>query len=157
MIRDIVTFLATTSSEEPGTYVDYILGMCSDLERSARQAIMTAQQGPRQLVGANEVNSAPDGTGEGNSRPAGYPIYNTLWASSSGAGMLDERSAHTANILPQAPYPDIEFPTFAEYDPTPNWQWSLPPFWNWQDLVPGVPSIPVVSSGDKPESNMPDI
>ncbi|PWY68499.1 hypothetical protein BO94DRAFT_300728 [Aspergillus sclerotioniger CBS 115572] len=158
MIRDIVNFLANTASEEPGTYVDYILGMCSDLERSARQAIMTAQQGPRPMVGANKENSAPDGIREGTSRPAGYPIYNTLSTSSSSAPMLDEGSAHTMNILPQAPYPDIEFPTLAaEYDVTPNWQWSLPPFWNWQDIVPGVPSFPVVPGGDTPEVNVPDV
>ncbi|PYI02332.1 hypothetical protein BO78DRAFT_454308 [Aspergillus sclerotiicarbonarius CBS 121057] len=158
MIRDIVDFLAATASEEPGTYVDYILGMCSDLERSARQAIVTAQPGRHQPgVGIDKENTAFDGPSDGIRRPAAYPVYNTLSTPSGSAPMVDERGANLTNMLPQ-PYPDIDYPTLgAEYDLTPNWQWSLPPFWNWQDIVPGVPAFPPVSGGDKPEGNMPDI
>ncbi|RAL02811.1 uncharacterized protein BO80DRAFT_351008 [Aspergillus ibericus CBS 121593] len=157
MIRDIVDFLANTASEEPGTYVDYILGMCSDLERSARQAVVTAQLGRRQSgIGTDKENPGPDESSEDTSRPA-CPVHSTLSAPSASAPMMDERSANPTNMLPQQPYPDIDYPTLGpEYDMTAEWQWSLPPFWNWQDIFPGV-SIPAVSGGDRPEVDMPDI
>ncbi|GFN15022.1 transcription factor domain-containing protein [Aspergillus tubingensis] len=159
MIQDVIKFLTCTSSEEPNTYVDFVLGMCSDLERSARRAFLTAQpaRNHHPAIMQNNENDRPSLSSHGinqNTAPNLSDALPTPFGSASAANM---GSAQFTNVTPQGPYPDIGFPgPFNEVDQTANWQWSLPPFWNWQDLVSGVPTFPVVPGVDIPESNMPD-
>lgn len=39
MIRKTTQFLAKISSQEPGTYVDFLLSLCSELESTASQTV----------------------------------------------------------------------------------------------------------------------
>lgn len=43
MVQDAIKFLMDVSYEEPGTFVDFILSICSDLERSAQWAVSKSQ------------------------------------------------------------------------------------------------------------------
>ncbi|PYH35866.1 uncharacterized protein BO87DRAFT_433727 [Aspergillus neoniger CBS 115656] len=159
MVQNVVKLLTCTSSEEPHTYIDFVLGMCSDLERSARRAFLTAQPARHHHPATmqNNENDRPSLSSPGinqNTAPNLSDALPTPFGSASAANM---GSAQFTNVMPQGPYPDIGFlGPFNEVDQATNWQWSLPPFWNWQDLVSGAPSFPVVPGVDIPEANMPD-
>ncbi|GLA30612.1 hypothetical protein AnigIFM63326_009045 [Aspergillus niger] len=159
MVQNVVRFLTSTSSEEPNTYVDFILGMCSDLERSARRAFMTAQPARHHHPATmqNNENDRPSRSGHGinqNTVPNFSDALPTSLGSTSAANM---GSTHFTNMVPQGPYSDIGFPESSnEVDLSANWQWSLPPFWNWQDLASVAPLFSVVPGVDVPEANMPD-
>ncbi|PYH68881.1 uncharacterized protein BO88DRAFT_389218 [Aspergillus vadensis CBS 113365] len=159
MVQDVVKFLTCTSSEEPNTYVDFVLGMCSDLERSARRAFMTAQpaRNHHPAIMQNNENDRPSLSRHGVNQNTASNISDTLSTPFASASAANMGNAQFTNVTPQGPYPDIGFPgPFNEVDQTANWQWSLPPFWNWQDLVSGAPSFPVVPGVDIPEANMSD-
>ncbi|GKZ77444.1 hypothetical protein AnigIFM56816_010743 [Aspergillus niger] len=159
MVQNVVRFLTSTSSEEPNTYVDFILGMCSDLERSARRAFMTAQPARHHHPATmqNNENDRPSRSSHGinqNTVPNFSDALPTSLGSTSAANM---GSIHFTNMVPQGPYSDIGFPESSnEVDLSANWQWSLPPFWNWQDLASVAPLFSVVPGVDVPEANMPD-
>ncbi|TPR08538.1 Ferric reductase NAD binding domain family protein [Aspergillus niger] len=159
MVQNVVRFLTSTSSEEPNTYVDFILGMCSDLERSARRAFMTAQPARHHHPATmqNNENDRPSRSSHGinqNTVPNFSDALPTSLGSTSAANM---GSTHFTNMVPQGPYSDIGFPESSnEVDLSANWQWSLPPFWNWQDLASVAPLFSVVPGVDVPEANMPD-
>ncbi|GLB04157.1 hypothetical protein AtubIFM57258_009873 [Aspergillus tubingensis] len=159
MIQDVIKFLTCASSEEPNTYVDFVLNMCSDLERSVRRAFLTAQpaRNHHPAIMQNNENDRPSLSSHGvnhNTAPNLSDAIPTPFGSASAANM---GGAQFTNVMPQGPYTDIGFlGSFNEVDQATNWQWSLPPFWNWQDLVSGAPSFPVVPGVDIPEANMPD-
>ncbi|GKZ30521.1 hypothetical protein AbraIFM66950_009360 [Aspergillus brasiliensis] len=159
MVQDAVSFLKSTASEEPDTFVDFVLSMCSDLERSARRAFMTAQSVHHQQQAAmpSDGKDRPSLSGHGASQNTAPDLSDALPTPFGNASTANTGGAHFTNTVPQGPYPDIGFPgPLNEVDLTPNWQWSLPPFWNWQDFASGAPSFPVVPGVDIPEVNMPD-
>ncbi|PWY92838.1 hypothetical protein BO70DRAFT_392218 [Aspergillus heteromorphus CBS 117.55] len=141
MIRETLDFLASTSSEEPGTYIDFILGAFSDLEHSARQALAKAQlknsqppapESDRRDIG---LNVPPDGI----RYPASHAGYNSL-PISSGITTTDDMGGTTS--ISNLPGADAGFPILdTQVDSTANWQWLLPPFWNWQEFTTGAPSF----------------
>lgn len=123
LIREVDSFLSKISSEEPGTYADYILGLCSDLENAARKNLDRLQQDyPQQQVGGALSNSAD--------------IY---------ANENRGRQFESVDLTASGSFEDVGQPTI---DPTSslimNWQWSIPPFWNWQDIMTSIPSSPVL-------------
>ncbi|GAA84312.1 hypothetical protein AKAW_02427 [Aspergillus luchuensis IFO 4308] len=159
MVQDVIKFLTCTSSEEPNTYVDFVLGMCSDLERSARRAFLTAQpaRNHHPAIMQNNENDRPSISSLGINQTTASNISDALPTPFSSTSAANMGSAQFTNVMPQGPYPDIGFlGPFNDIDQAANWQWSLPPFWNWQDLVSGAPSFPVVPGVDIPEANMPD-
>ncbi|GLA33306.1 hypothetical protein AnigIFM63309_000129 [Aspergillus niger] len=159
MVQNVVRFLASTSSEEPNTYVDFVLGMCSDLERSARRAFMTAQPARHHhpAIMQNNENDRPSRSGHGINQNTVPNFSDALPTSLGSASAANMGSTHFTNMVPQGPYSDIGFPESSnEVDLSANWQWSLPPFWNWQDLASVAPLFSVVPGVDVPEANMPD-
>ncbi|PWY68184.1 hypothetical protein BO83DRAFT_439094 [Aspergillus eucalypticola CBS 122712] len=158
MVQNVIGFLARTSSEEPNTYVDFVLGMCSDLERSARRAFMTAKpaRNHHPAIMQNNENDGPSLSSHEINQNTAPNFSDTLSTPFASASAADMASAQFTNVMQQGPYPDIGFLGPSTVDQAANWQWSLPPFWNWQDLVSGAPSFPVVPGVDIPEANMPD-
>lgn len=116
MISEATKFLANVSCEEPGTFVDFILSVCSDLERSARYAIHQSQNDAidPEATNLNENASNADSTmPEQQQQPSVYPDQSVF----SEAGFLTDTNPELFNA-----------------------QWSAPPFWNLQDMFIGMPS-----------------
>jgi len=111
MVRDAVAFLTKISSEEPSTYVDFILGVCSDLETSAMRAVRHSRR---------DMPQRPASRANGDSRD-----MNTDSASHG-------ETTNTAedNLLQQIIDPEGE-----SMVDLMNPQWSIPPFWSWQDTA----------------------
>lgn len=118
MIDDTIEFLTNVSREEPGTYVDFILSVCSDLESSARRAIHQARSDKSREPATDVGNETVDL--DINLRGQAPPIdYSTNGAFNSDADLLSDSNADFLNS-----------------------QWLIPSFWNWQDMFAGIPSSP---------------
>ncbi|KAJ5752198.1 hypothetical protein N7520_009115 [Penicillium odoratum] len=118
MVREAVTFLTDISSEEPSTYFDFILGACSDVEKSARRAIRQTR---------------PDIAQPSASRTDGDScVSNSESVLHGGSVDLTGDTLLHQTIDPQSePVVDLMNP-----------QWSIPPFWSWQDTYSGlIPSL----------------
>lgn len=125
MAHEAVEFLTAVSHEEPGTYVDFILSVCSDLEISARRAIHEAR-----VV-------APIGTDDNGA----VDIPGNI----DFAGQQQQQFANCADNYGRLFNSD---PAGLLTDPNGdflNSQWFVPPFWNWQDMVIGVPDSPEIN------------
>ncbi|GAB1198572.1 hypothetical protein APSETT444_007898 [Aspergillus pseudonomiae] len=57
MAQETINLLSKLSSEEPGTYVEYILEVCTDLKSAAKQAISRAEQNISQRSMGNISNT----------------------------------------------------------------------------------------------------
>lgn len=122
MAHEVVKFFTAVSHEEPGTYVDFILSVCSDLEISARRALHEARIAP---TGTNDnVADIPGNVGFAGQQQqqqqfANYADNNGGLFNNDPAGFLTDPNGDFLNS-----------------------QWFVPPFWNWQDMVIGVPDSP---------------
>ncbi|PYH93431.1 hypothetical protein BO71DRAFT_327675 [Aspergillus ellipticus CBS 707.79] len=155
MVRETIDFLAAAASEEPGTYADFILSVCSDMEHSARQAIVAEQLSRFQQSVAGEDTSTLGIRADGIGTSTGPADYNMLPVSSGDASMMDMQRTHQISNLSHLSGPDVGLPTLeTQSDLMPNWQWSLPPFWNWQDFMTGIPSFPFTPGGQRPEGDI---
>lgn len=122
MIHETTTFLTDVSREEPGTFVDFILSVCSDLESSARRAIYQARSDNiRPATGVHGKNVVPDILLSEQQQPADHVDNNLL---NSEVDLLTETNSDSLNA-----------------------QWSIPPFWNWQDIFFAMPSSPEINRG----------
>ncbi|KAJ6024470.1 hypothetical protein N7540_005267 [Penicillium herquei] len=124
LIHEATAFLKNVSDEEPGTFVDLILDVCSDIENSARRANQQNQQGRsdngRPLAqDANEDAADPDIDLCGQ-QPAEHSDNNFLNSE------VDLFNDINLNYITS--------------------QWSIPPFWNWQDML-GMPLSPDPNRG----------
>lgn len=116
MIHKIIEFLTSVSQEEPGTYVDFILSVCSDLESSARRAIHEARgdKSREPATGIDNETVDLDIDLHGQQQPVDYPTNNIF---NSEVGFLSDPNTDVLNS-----------------------QLLIPPFWNWQDMFVGIPS-----------------
>ncbi|KAJ5681409.1 uncharacterized protein N7477_001349 [Penicillium maclennaniae] len=122
MAHEVTSFLKDVSSGEPGTFVDFILSVCSDLESSARRAIhQTRSDGLRSATGVHRNVSSPD-TG------------------------LSEQQLPTDHGDNTILHNEVDLLTDIDPDAV-NTQWSIPPFWNWQDIFIGLPVSPETNRG----------
>ncbi|KAJ5657888.1 uncharacterized protein N7484_001537, partial [Penicillium longicatenatum] len=126
MVRDTVIFLTKISSEEPSTYVDFILGVCCDVEHSARRAIRHCNremsQRPVSRTNGHSHGMNPDSaSGEEHAQAAGDNLLQQV-IETQGEPMID----------------------------LVNPQWSIPPFWSWQDTYSGILPSPGFNEG-RPE------
>ncbi|KAL4740596.1 hypothetical protein BDV11DRAFT_204232 [Aspergillus similis] len=123
MIHEATAFLTNVSHEEPGTYVDFMLNVCSDIENSARRAIQQVRSDNigRTATGVNEdaVDLAIDPSGR---EPHADHIDNSLFHNE--VDLLNDTNLGYINS-----------------------QWSIPPFWNWQDMLVGMPLSPDLNRG----------
>ncbi|KAJ5920999.1 hypothetical protein N7466_009325 [Penicillium verhagenii] len=126
MIRDTVVFLTNISSEEPSTYVDFILGVCSDLESSARRAVHQYRSDTLQQTASRTDRDS--------------------WRTNTDSISHAESAVYTDDpLLQHATDPHIE--PMADLL---NAQWSFPPFWSWQDTFTGLLPSPGINEG-KPD------
>lgn len=116
MIKEATTFLASVSCEEPGTFVDFILSVCSDLERSAKCAFHQAQN--------DVVNPETTGLNE-----------DAVDADSA----MSEQQRQPSTYADQSVFNEVDLLTDTNSELF-NAQWSVPPFWNLQDMLIGMPS-----------------
>lgn len=123
MVRDTVAFLTNISSEEPSTYVDFILGVCSDLETSARRAIRHSRRDVPERP-ASRTNGDYRGTNS-ESVPQGEP------ANTGGDTLLQQVIDPEGDSMVDLMNP----------------QWSIPPFWSWQDTYSGILPSPGINEG----------
>lgn len=147
MIHEANDFLSKISSDEPGTYADYVLGLCSDLEDAARKNLDQIHQADQQQQedGAhnNNTNIFTDENRDKHSESGIDTVLTTTL----------QNTDHTGNSM-DAPIQGGSLPTVdLPSDLMMNWQWSIPPFWNLQDIMTSTPSSPVpdVISGQKAE------
>ncbi|KAJ5986642.1 hypothetical protein N7451_011007 [Penicillium sp. IBT 35674x] len=126
MVRDTVAFLTNISSEEPSTYVDFILGVCSDLENSARRAVRHCRR---------DMPSRPTSRTNGDDRGINTDTISHGEPTITGGD----------NLLQQV----IEQEGDSMVD-LMNPQWSIPPFWSWQDTYSGILPSPGTNEG-RPE------
>ncbi|KAJ5087447.1 hypothetical protein N7456_011063 [Penicillium angulare] len=117
LIHEAISFLVNVSDEEPGTFVDFILDVCSDIETSARRTTQQARddngRSPAQGVDENAVDLDVDMCER--QQPAGDSDNSFL---NSGVDLLDDININYINS-----------------------QWPIPPLWNWQDMI-GMPLSP---------------
>lgn len=119
-IRETVHFLSDVSSREPGTYVEYILGVCSDLQSAAARALIRGQTGHSQeTFVADEYN--------GRDKGKGISSHMDTTASTMGFTSDDPASNFANEAIVNGDFGALD-------DLAVNWQWSMSPFWNWQDL-----------------------
>ncbi|OJK02123.1 hypothetical protein ASPACDRAFT_114819 [Aspergillus aculeatus ATCC 16872] len=143
MITRTVGFLSKLASQEPDTYVDYVLSVCSGFERAAREAI--------ERGGVHEVGSR-SGREEGRSsagRPPPEPQAEpqepgALPGADSGIWSLDPSEAASSHAWRGGggPVPSSSISLGQDLNPTTDDQLLFPPaplFWNWQDMLAGVP------------------
>ncbi|KAJ5552725.1 hypothetical protein N7494_002103 [Penicillium frequentans] len=126
MVRDTVAFLTNISSEEPSTYVDFILGVCSDLETSARRAIR------------NSRRDMPE-------RPASRTNGDYRGINTESVPQREPTNTGGDNLLQQVIDPEGD-----SMVDLMNPQWSIPPFWSWQDTYSGILPSPGINEG-RPE------
>ncbi|KAB8236454.1 fungal specific transcription factor domain-containing protein [Aspergillus alliaceus] len=126
MAHETIKFLSRISSEDPGTYVDYILSLCSELESAAKKASSQAAQdlSRQPMENINNSMKEPGGSVSNLTMP-----FHMNFATPQSEGMDLTRSAISQNY-------DMSTvdPTF---DLAMNLQWPIPPFWNWGDMTTG--------------------
>ncbi|KNG80801.1 hypothetical protein ANOM_010315 [Aspergillus nomiae NRRL 13137] len=128
MAQETINLLSKLSSEEPGTYVDHILEVCTDLKSAAKQAISRAEQNISQRSMGNISNT------QSSRNKTGDPVNGFSELASPGlvapsSGDADPTGSST--ILQNYDMPSVD-PTF---DLAMNFQWPIAPFWNWDDMV----------------------
>lgn len=116
MVHETNEFLTKVSNEEPGTFVDFIRSVCSDLENSARRAIHQAQSDnirrPETGVDNNAVDLENDFSGQ------------LQYADGTDNSLFNNE----VDLLTDA-NPDLLNPL-----------WSISPFWNWrQEMFVSMP------------------
>jgi len=113
MVQDAIKFLMDVSYEEPGTFVDFILSICSDLESSAQWAVSKSQGDVAKspTTGANDERMDKD--------------INTL-------EQQQTDDITDSNISTGAEFIDTNAEVF-------NSQYSLLPFWNLDDMFIAMP------------------
>ncbi|KAF7586057.1 hypothetical protein BBP40_009623 [Aspergillus hancockii] len=133
MARETINFLSKITSEEPGTYLDYILGLCSELENAAERATAQASQGlpPRP---ADDIHNPRPYSGYlgGPTSDSALQSYPGIFAPHSGSA----DSAGTNVLAHNYDMPSVD-PTF---DLAMNFQWTTAPFWNWGDMISATPT-----------------
>ncbi|THC89103.1 hypothetical protein EYZ11_011450 [Aspergillus tanneri] len=106
LLHETVRFLSTISSREPGTYVDYVLSLCSEFENAAKRILRQCRRQETGMQGVSMDNAH------------GEPVAPIN---------VDATDPQREDII----------------DSTLDWQWSIPPFWNWQDLMASIPGSPL--------------
>ncbi|KFZ11970.1 hypothetical protein V502_07321 [Pseudogymnoascus sp. VKM F-4520 (FW-2644)] len=156
LIHETNDFLSKISSDEPGTFADYVLGISSDLEDAGRKTVDQLHQGYRQQQeGGAHSNSADIFADENRDKHSGSGMDPT-----TSTTLLDRVSTttpqntdHMGNSM-DAPIQGGSLPTIdLPSDLMMNWQWSIPPFWNLQDIMTSTPPSPLpdVISGQEPK------
>src|SRR5699024_7476047 len=119
-VRQTVDFLSDVSSREPDTYVEYILGVCFDLQNAAVRYLARAQNdNPQETSVADDSNGRDKGKGISGHMDTTDPTVG--FTSDDPAGNLANEAFENGDFG-------------ALDDLAVNWQWSMSPFWNWQDL-----------------------
>lgn len=118
-IRETVDFLSNVSSREPGTYVEYILGVCSDLQSAAVRALTRGHTSHLQETSVDDSN--------GRDKDKGISSHMDITASPTGLKSDDAASNFANEAFENGDFGALD-------DLAVNWQWSMSPFWNWQDL-----------------------
>ncbi|KAI9041069.1 uncharacterized protein KD926_007338 [Aspergillus affinis] len=149
LICDIVKYLSEISAQEPGTYVDHVLGVCFDFETASKRALKHDPNGRHKRVeNANTGNpyNASEHSKSGSLVAEGGMNVDL----STGPGTNHEcLNDSTVDIQPS----DTDIALFdLASDPMMNWQWSIPPFWNWQDMMSGSSLAPGTGNESSPDS-----
>lgn len=117
MVHETTEFLTKVSNEEPGTFVDFIRSVCSDLENSARRAIHQAQSDNTRRSETGVDNNAVD-------------LEIDFYGQQQYADGTDNSLFNNEVDLLTDANPDLLNPL-----------WSISPFWNWrQEMFVSMPS-----------------
>ncbi|OGM40634.1 hypothetical protein ABOM_010711 [Aspergillus bombycis] len=131
MAQETIDLLSKLSSEEPGTYVDYILELCTELKSAAKKAISRAEQNTsQQSIG--HINNNQPSRNETGEPVSGFSVLADPGLVAPLAGDADP--AGNSAMLQNYDMPSVD-PTF---DLAMNFQWPIAPFWNWGDVVPST-------------------
>lgn len=123
-VHDVINYLKKSRADEPGTYIDYILNACSDLENSARRAMFQSRQ--RETHPTNSVENQ-DLTGQAMDMLRSSPPQHGQ------AGLISCNPGEVFNYYDAASRPFQ--PPCQDLESIMNSQLPLPLFWNWQDTT----------------------
>lgn len=126
MAQETINLLSEVSSEEPGTYVDYILELCSELKSAAKKAVNQADQNNSQRS-MGLLNNTQPSTNETEDPASGLAIP-------PHPGLVASQSGDVNTIIQHYDMPSVD-PAF---DLAMNFQWPVAPFWNLGDMVTGT-------------------
>lgn len=126
LITRTVKFLSKLAAQEQDTYVDYVLSMCCGFEQSAREAIDTTKFHGTEY--GKETRPTKDPRAQGNPRLAPL-LEGEAVATNDDFGSCHDR-------IPRPPSAVQDDQNLLTLEP-----FSLPAhiFWNWQDMLAGVP------------------
>lgn len=122
MIHRVVELLAKMAAEEPNTYVDCLLTLCSDFETTAQQTLRLHHGNGVQVRTVNPISETS--------------IYNQQ--------PQDLRTSQERNEEndAEATYASLPLSMDQDYQVPGN---ELPmvafPTWNWQDMIGGIPPV----------------
>ncbi|KAK4868599.1 hypothetical protein LT330_006801 [Penicillium expansum] len=140
-IHRVVQFLKNVTAQEQGTYVDYLVSLCSDFEDAARQASRNAPSGCNRLP-LDQGTAGVSLLDNDLSRDFASPDQGFTGLSGN-TGFSDPQVAFQNSEDYSMPNP--------QSDVTESLQYSIPPMWNWQDMMilmsPGTNSDVIQSRG----------
>ncbi|KAJ5638789.1 hypothetical protein N7528_001179 [Penicillium herquei] len=122
LIHEATAFLTDVSDEEPGTFVDFILDLCSDTGNSVRRTIQQVRNDNDQAPS----QGADEGAADLNIDLGGRQQHNDNSDNSFLNSEVDLLNDINLNYI--------------------NSQWQIPPLWNWQDML-GMPLSPDPNRG----------
>ncbi|PYH86689.1 hypothetical protein BO82DRAFT_324914, partial [Aspergillus uvarum CBS 121591] len=142
MISRTVGFLSKLASQEPDTYVDYVLSVCSGFENAAREAI--ERGGVHEVGSAGGMRKGQSPTGRAPPEPERQPQgpgdfpRGDLGIEGIGSSEMDSSYAWRGG---GGLVPSSSISLGQDVNPTDDQLSSLPAplFWNWQDMLAGVP------------------
>lgn len=79
LVDETLRFLSRLASQEPDTYVDHVLSVCSDLRNTAKETIKLAKSGSTHAVDQDQHNPGPYNQTARHDRllaEAGLPVEN---------------------------------------------------------------------------------
>lgn len=137
MICATVEYLSEISAGEPGTYVDHLLEVCSEFKAASERTLELHRRNPTKQPGTVE----PMGS---NNDPKDHRSRTSFNEDSASAPLftsptIDNEHLNNATAQMQPSLDDLALFDLAS-DPMMNWQWSIPPFWNCQELSGLTPS-----------------
>ncbi|KAE8375274.1 fungal-specific transcription factor domain-containing protein [Aspergillus bertholletiae] len=131
MVQETLNLLSKVSSEEPGTYVDYILGLCSELRSAAKKVVSQAdlKTSERSLGHTKHTQPSLSETGDPEN---GFTVLSHAGVATPQPGDADLTRGSAISQTYEMPLVD---PTF---NLAMNFQWPDAPFWNWGDMMTGT-------------------
>ncbi|PLB47442.1 hypothetical protein P170DRAFT_512037 [Aspergillus steynii IBT 23096] len=136
LICETIDYLSEISTQEPGTYVDHVLSVCAEFKAASKRALEHRPRSTHQRLGNAHPMDAEKVSNVSMSRA--FMNEEGMDAAPSTEPITSSESLNSGTTHMEPLNSDLALFDVAS-DPVMNWQWSIPPFWNWQDMMSGAP------------------